>query len=127
MGKAQCLLHQFIIFVNTVDLLDEIRESFKLEQDEMAVGIEAIAAQVDLLVLDDIGAERVTDWVLERLYKLVNRRYMDCCSTIVTTNLDEQKLSDRVSYPLVSRLYEMCPKQCPFKGEDYRKKYAGKK
>ena len=44
-------------------------------------------ASVDLLHVDDLGAENRTDWALEQLYSIVNTRYEDERSTVVTTNL----------------------------------------
>lgn len=57
-----------------------------------------------VLVLDDLGTERATDWVRERLYVLVNRRYLDCLPTIITTNHTIKTLSDHVGERVVSRL-----------------------
>ena len=61
---------------------------------------------VDLLVLDDLGREKVTDWASERLYVLVNERYNRRRPTIVTTNYTPGELSDRGYDALVSRLVE---------------------
>ena len=44
---------------------------------------------VDLLVLDDLGAEKQTEWVLEQLYSIVNERWQDRRSIVVTTNVPE--------------------------------------
>lgn len=61
---------------------------------------------VDLLVLDDLGREKVTDWASERLYVLVNERYNRRRPTIVTTNYSPDELADRGYDALVSRLVE---------------------
>ncbi len=45
--------------------------------------------EVDLLVLDDVGAERQTEWVLEQLYSLVNERWQDQRSIVVTSNVPD--------------------------------------
>ena len=47
-------------------------------------------AAVDLLHIDDLGAENTTDWVLEQLYSIVNTRYEDERAMIVTTNLSSR-------------------------------------
>ena len=62
-----------------------------------------------LLVLDDIGVEKPTDWALETLYVLVSCAY-DSASTalIVTSNLAPAALADRIGARLVDRLVEMC-------------------
>lgn len=61
---------------------------------------------VDLLVLDDLGREKVTDWASERLYVLVNERYNRGRPTIVTTNYSPDGLAERGYDALVSRLVE---------------------
>lgn len=66
----------------------------------------AVAASV--LVLDDLGAERPTDWVAERLYVLVNARYEKQLPTVVTTNLAPDELREAVGARVVSRLVEDC-------------------
>ena len=49
-------------------------------------------AAVDLLHIDDLGAENTTDWVLEQLYSIVNTRYEDERAMIVTTNKSYEEL-----------------------------------
>ena len=61
---------------------------------------------VDLLHLDDLGAERRTEWVLEQLYSIVNERWQDERSIVVTTNLlanDELRGADRAAHGLASQ------------------------
>ena len=80
---------------------------------------------VDLLHLDDLGAERSTDWVLEQLYAIVDRRYNDERSIVFTTNLEEPELTEQVGTRTVSRLVEMCDgNPLPLFGEDRRVEMA---
>ena len=74
---------------------------------------------VDLLHLDDLGAEKRSDWVLEQLYAIVDERYATNRSIIVTTNLDETALEEQIGKRTVSRLVEVCEK-LPVFGEDHR-------
>jgi DNA replication protein DnaC len=60
----------------------------------------------DLLVLDDLGREKVTDWASERLYVLVNERYNALRPTVVTSNYGPDVLADRGYDAVVSRLVE---------------------
>lgn len=57
-----------------------------------------------LLVLDDLGREKPTEWVTDRLYVLVNRRYNAMLPTIVTTNYPLSELAERGYDAMVSRL-----------------------
>jgi len=78
---------------------------------------------VDLLHLDDLGAEKRTDWVLEQLYAIVDRRYEEQRSMVVTTNLDHPELEEQIGKRTVSRLVEMCGDPLPLYGDDERTTY----
>ncbi len=75
---------------------------------------------VDLLHIDDLGAEKRSDWVLEQLYALVNERYESQRSMLVTTNLDQQELEEQIGPRTVSRLVEICGDPLPLFGPDQR-------
>jgi DNA replication protein DnaC len=75
---------------------------------------------VDLLHIDDIGAERTNEWVLESLYTIINARYEDQRSVVITTNiLERDALCEQISARTVSRLTEMCD-ELPVLGRDRR-------
>lgn len=74
---------------------------------------------VDLLHIDDFGAEKRSDWVLEQLYALVNERYETERSIVLTTNLNIEQLEEQVGARTVSRLTETC-EQVPLFGADRR-------
>ena len=76
-------------------------------------------ATADLLHIDDLGAEHRTEWVLEQLYTIINSRYEDERSTIVTSNLDPIELPEQLGQRIVSRLEGMCD-IVPFHGADQR-------
>jgi DNA replication protein DnaC len=98
-------------------LLNEIRDGHRAERSH--VDLLDRLTEVDLLHVDDVGAERTTDWVLEELYSIVNARYEDQRSMIITTNLDYAELEAQVSARTASRLAEMCD-QLPVQGADRR-------
>lgn len=74
---------------------------------------------VDLLHIDDLGAEKRSDWVLEQLYALINERYETQRSVLITTNLPHDELEDQIGRRTVSRLTEMCD-EVPMFGSDRR-------
>ncbi len=80
--------------------------------------------ELDLLVLDDLGAERTMPWVLEQFYLIVNRRALDRKPLIVTTNLDVEELAEQVTPRVVSRLYGICGAPIKFSGPDWRERGA---
>jgi DNA replication protein DnaC len=75
---------------------------------------------VDLLHLDDVGAEHSSPWVLEQLYTIVNTRYEDGRALVLTTNLDHDSLREQIGARTVSRLYEMCGDPLGMFGDDNR-------
>ena len=77
---------------------------------------------VDLLHIDDLGAEKRTDWVLEQLYAIVDRRYEEQRSIVVTTNLDTDDLREQIGDRTVSRLLQMCDVEKPLFGDDWRER-----
>ena len=99
-------------------LLNEIRDTHR--SDRSHIDLLDRLTQVDLLHVDDVGAERTTDWVLEELYSIVNARYEDKRSMVITTNiLDREALCEQISARTVSRLTEMCD-ELPLLGHDHR-------
>ena len=80
-------------------------------------------ATVDLLHLDDVGAENSTDWVLEQLYSIVNTRYEEQRALVVTSNLGPEELGEQIGERTVSRMTELCPVQIPLYGADRRTEY----
>ena len=75
---------------------------------------------VDLLHVDDVGAEQTSPWVLEQLYTIVNTRYEDGRAMLLTTNLDDEALRAQIGDRTVSRLHEMCGAPLPLFGDDER-------
>jgi DNA replication protein DnaC len=99
-------------------LLNEIRDTHRSERSHTDL-LNRLTG-VDLLHIDDVGAERTTDWVLEELYSIVNGRYEDERSIVITTNiLDRESLCAQITARTVSRLTEMCD-ELPLLGHDHR-------
>jgi DNA replication protein DnaC len=100
-------------------LLNLIRAA--ITTDAGMVGFLERIAAVDLLHIDDLGAENTTEWVLEQLYSIVNTRYEDERAMIVTTNLKYDELIDQLGERTVSRLVAICGNGLPLFGEDDRR------
>lgn len=99
-------------------LLNEIRDTHRAERSHVDL-LDRLTA-VDLLHVDDVGAERSNDWVLEELYSIVNARYEDERSMVITTNLmDREALCEQIGERTASRLTEMCD-ELPLLGPDRR-------
>ena len=100
-------------------LLNLIRGAIDTEAG-MVGFLEQLAA-VDLLHIDDLGAENTTEWVLEQLYSIVNTRYEDERAMIITTNLKYEELIEQLGERTVSRLVAICGNGLPLYGEDDRR------
>lgn len=100
-------------------LLAELRDTFDDDAEMSATQLIDRLTAVELLHLDDLGAERTSPWVLEQLYSLINARYEAERAVLVTTNLERDQLTDQIGARCVSRLTEMCA-EVPLHGDDHR-------
>lgn len=132
---AAAICHEIIkqgyqpIFGTMITLLEKIKTTYENEYSrETEERILRKYTDCDLLIIDDLGKERPTDWTLEKLYYVINTRYENCLPIIITTNYTPGKLitrltvKDNIETPeaIVSRIYEMC-KGVYMDWEDYRK------
>ncbi len=106
-------------------LLNLLREAMDSQEGKLDF-MDRLTA-VDLLHVDDLGAEKQTDWVLEQLYSIVNARYEAERAIIATTNLMPDELSDRLGARTVSRLVEICGDLIPLFGEDRRREFRAQR
>jgi DNA replication protein DnaC len=113
-------------------LLRQIQDSYNPVSQTSELKVLQPVFDAEVLVLDELGASKPTDWVRDTMMQIINARYNDKRLTIFTTNyLDTRKnekdigetLEDRIGTALRSRLYEMC-KTVVIEGEDYRKAMA---
>ena len=104
------------LFYDFRDLLKEIQDSYNPNTHTSELKILAPVFEAELLVLDELGASKPTEWVQETMTHIINKRYNEKKFTIFTSNyLDtrvsstyDETLTDRVGVRLRSRLYEMC-------------------
>jgi DNA replication protein DnaC len=117
-SKAALKAGRSVAIYSLPRLLNEIRDTHRAERSHVDL-LDRLTA-VDLLHVDDVGAERKTDWVLEELYSIINARYEDERSVVITTNiLDREALCEQITERTVSRLTEMC-EELPLIGYDRR-------
>jgi DNA replication protein DnaC len=117
-SKAALKAGRSVAIYSLPRLLNEIRDTHGSDRSHVNL-LDRLTA-VDLLHIDDVGAERTTDWVLEELYSIVNARYEDQRSILITTNiLDREALCEQITARTVSRLTEMCD-ELPLLGHDRR-------
>lgn len=119
---AAAICHELIrnnyqpIFGTMISLLGNIKSTYNDERaEETENQILNKYINCDLLIIDDLGKERPTEWALEKLYYVINSRYEDCKPIVITTNYAD-KLVNRLTCKdnietakaIVSRIYEMC-------------------
>jgi DNA replication protein DnaC len=97
-------------------MLQDLRATFNKEQSH---GLYGRAMKSQVLLLDDIGSEKVTDWVLEKLLVLIDERLSNGRLTYLTSNLSPDDLAERISDRIVSRISGMAD-VIHIEGEDGR-------
>ena len=114
------------LFYDVRDLLRIIRSTYNPIVRTAEMDILRPVMEADILVLDDLGAEKPSEWVEETMNLIVNTRYNEKRPTIFTTNYidipdetDLDSLKVRVGFRMHSRLHEMCD-FLEYDGGDYR-------
>jgi DNA replication protein DnaC len=119
-SKAALEAGRSVAIYSLPKLLARIRRTYDAEPGgDSYLGFFERLTSVDLLHIDDLGAEKRSDWVLEQLYALINERYETQRAVLITTNLPHDDLEDQIGRRTVSRLTEMCD-EVPLFGDDRR-------
>jgi DNA replication protein DnaC len=133
---ARCLFYDYR------ELLKEIQNSYNASVEATEMDVLRPVMQADVLFLDELGAVKASEWVWDTVSLILNTRYNEERTTIITTNLAdappagagddgssvarraarEATLGDRITERMRSRLHEMC-KKIEMQGEDFRTKY----
>ena len=121
-------------FYDVRDLISSIQATIGID-NEKGIRILNETYDIDVLVLDDLGAHRISSYTEDIISKIINKRYNAKKITIFTSNyidskefyddyteLDEETLESRIGNRLRSRIYEMA-KLVKIDGDDFRKKY----
>lgn len=123
-----------VLFASVPDLMADIRASF--DGGNTAETVQAVK-ETPFLVLDDLGSEKMSEWVGEQLFCIVNHRYNERLQTVVTSNYSPTEIighmatvdrrgnviDDMQGQRIMSRIYEMC-ERVEIKGADWRMKGA---
>lgn len=107
-------------FITVPDLLLLIRQAFNNDNDFTEADVVNKFAKVKYLLLDDLGAEKTTEWSITTLYTIIDQRYRNMRPTIVTTNLTIDQIGSQISDRIASRLSS--GKIIKINAPDYRKK-----
>jgi len=125
------------LFYEYRELLKEIQDSYNNDSQSTELEVLRPVFDTDVLVLDELGAVKPSQWVWDTVSFILNTRYNAKRTTIITTNLldepalgvpgrhpgmREDSLGDRIGERMRSRLYEMC-RVVKIRGEDFRQKF----
>lgn len=107
-----------VLFVTTSDLLDVLRSTIEQNsQGSLYVYFDQVR-NVPLLILDDLGEEKTSDWTAEKLFQLLNHRHVEALPTVITTNAPVDDSDPRISSRIMERdLVKYVKIQAP----DYRR------
>ena len=117
------------MFFDYRDLLAQVRNSYNRGVEATELEVLRPVFEAEVLVLDELGASKPTDWVWDTVAHILNTRYNDRRTTIITTNYTnlapggskEETLGDRIGERMRSRLQEMCV-VVEMTGADFRQK-----
>src|SRR6202041_2019499 len=129
------------LFYDYRDLLKQIQNSYNAAVQTTELDVLRPVFETDVLVLDELGAVKPTEWVWDTVSLILNTRYNDNRTTIITTNFEDQPaasvaasvsparaavrgetLGDRIGERMRSRLHEMC-RILTLEGTDFRQKF----
>ncbi len=152
-GIAKALMRRGFecVFYDYAELLKEIQDSYNPSVQATELGLLRPVFETEVLVLDDLGSVRPTEWRWDTVRLIINTRYNEARTTIITTNYADEpaakasgnttmnssedfstpepgerklKLGDRIGDKMRSRLHEMC-RVVKMEGTDYRKVKRG--
>lgn len=122
-----CLFYEF------GSLLKEIQDSYNPNTRTSELTVLGPVLTAEILVLDELGASKPTDWVLDTMAHIINTRYNENRFTIFTTNYPDDRpadgretLEDRIGIRVRSRMFEMC-RTVKLDGEDHRRTFNSTK
>ena len=129
------------LFYDYRELLKEIQNSYNATVQTTELDVLRPVFEIDVLVLDELGAVKPTEWVWDTVSLILNTRYNNNRTTIITTNFEDQPaagangaasparaatraetLGDRIGERMRSRLHEMC-RVIKMEGDDFRQKF----
>jgi DNA replication protein DnaC len=130
------------LFYDYRELLKEVQNSYNRDVSATELSILRPVFEAEVLVLDELGAAKPTEWVWDTVAQILNSRYNERRTTIITTNyaneaslvgasqdspvkraMRDETLGDRIGERMLSRLQEMCV-VVEMRGKDFRQTVA---
>lgn len=121
-GNALLEQGRSVMGIDVYELIDLIKErAFGQKASSEREAIKAFVAGLDLLILDEVGAQLGTDWERLTLFKIVNERYKQMLPTILISNIDAPSLGEYLGERIVDRMTEGGGMTLTLDWESYRK------
>jgi DNA replication protein DnaC len=109
------------LFIPVARLLDRLRASYSRHEQESLFDLLQMLLRADLLVLDDLGAGQTTEWTRDKIFQLVDGRYLAQAPLVVTSNSSHAQLERDLGLRTMDRIVEMC-RPLAVLGPSYRRK-----
>lgn len=95
-GNTRLIQGDGVLFITTPDLLDHLRSTYAPRSESTYDELFERIRNERVLILDDLGVENPSEWAQEKLFQLLNHRYSHRLPTIITTNVELEKLDPRI-------------------------------
>ncbi len=112
-----------VVFTTGQELVLRLRATYS-DRDSSEYQLLSALREADLLILDDVGKERHSEYVESVYYQVINARYVASKPLVLTTNVRWEDLGEHIGYAALSRLAEMC-QVVEMSGDDYRLRSPG--
>lgn len=110
-------IHQCSVFYRSAtELLNEIRATIKTDDNENKL---QKLKDCELLIIDDIGTEKTSEWVMDIYFSIIDFRYSNLKPIVIATNLTDSEVKDKFNERIMSRIFEMCD-GVKLTGNDFR-------
>ena len=113
-----------VLFERAPKLLMRLRSAYNSKSRVCELELFEALGRVDLLVIDDLGAEKRTDWSEQTIYTVIDERYASGRATLITTNLSLEELEEKVGERTMDRLIGSC-RIIENRASSYRQERAG--
>ncbi len=111
----------YLKFIHFLDIVKTARTAFKDNNEGwLARTLMSDLKDWDLLVIDDLGTEKQTDFIQEMVYDLINFRYENLKQTVITSNFSLAEIGEKYHARIASRIAEMCELITPKNQTDKR-------
>jgi len=107
-ARARLEQAQPVLFWTLPDLLTRIKATYDPKREESENELIEQLGTVDMLILDDLGTEKPSEWQREKLYQIINRRMNDDRETVFTSNVTPYDLEAHVGTRIVDRILYHC-------------------